>query len=94
MTTPTNRKNIYRSARSATGINKRQWARLFSLGETKGAAEVYKKELEDGEPGSRGVSMADALSATLIEYLFSQGYDVENMVFDEYGNIVDIPKTT
>lgn len=91
MSTEDSRKAIYKKARAATGINKRQWARLFHLGEFKGAAEVDKKEREPGAMNSRGVSHSDALAAGLLRYLHQEGRDVANIEFDEDGMVKLVP---
>lgn len=91
MSSDESRKAIYKRSRATTGINKRQWARLFSLGQEKGATEVDKKEKAIGEANSRGVNMPEALASGLLEYFYRQGYDVEKMEFDGDGNIVNIP---
>lgn len=87
------RKEIYKRARDTTGMNKRQWGKLFSLGEVKGATEVDKKEKNVGQAGGRGVNMPEALAAGLIEFLYNEGYDIENMDFNEDGEITNIPKS-
>jgi len=94
MSTPESRKEIYRRCRLTTDINKRQWAKLLNLGVMSGATEVGKKENPDKPTPSntsKGVSMADALAAGLLEYLYLKGFDVENTEFDDDGTILDIP---
>jgi hypothetical protein len=94
MSTESSRKDIYRQARAATNINKRQWARLMSLGSLDGniMSSVGKKEKRMGEPHSRGVTMTEALAAGLLEYLHNNGMDVKAIEFDDDGKILNIPK--
>ena len=86
------RKALYKSAREEMGINKRQWARLFNLGELKGAADVQKKELPTDQPLSRGVNKPEALASALLLFLHKKGYDVESITFDEKGYLANVPR--
>lgn len=93
MSTEETRKEIYKRARATCDINKRQWARVMSLGNLDGnmMASVGKKEKAIGEPHSRGVTMSEALAAGLLAYLYEQGKDIEGIEFDDEGNINNIP---
>lgn len=97
---PTNdtRKTIYRESRAHTGLNKRQWGRLFALGRTRNSHQVVGHKENPAAPGpdttSKGVNMPEALAAQLLVFLHDQGFDIEAVSFDEEGRVQTIPRKT
>lgn len=91
------KKVIYAECRVHTGLNKRQWGRLFALGKTKNTDQVVSHKENPAKPGegttSKGVNMPEALAAQLLVFLFDQGFDVANIEFDSDGRIINIPKS-
>lgn len=89
------RKAIYREARAHTGLNKRQWGRLFALGRTHNTHQVVGHKENPAKPGpgttSKGVNMAEALASQLLVLLHDQGVDIEGLRFDEKGRLTSIP---
>lgn len=89
------KKTIYRDCRAHTGLNKRQWGRLFALGNLKNTDQVVGHKENPEPPGkgttSKGVNMSEALAAQLLVFLHKQGFDVGNIVFDNDGHIMHIP---
>lgn len=89
------KKAIYRDSRAHTGLNKRQWGRLFALGNLKNTDQVvsHKENLE--QPGknttSKGVNMPEALASQLLVFLHDQGFDIEKIQFDKNGRVTEIP---
>lgn len=90
------KKAIYRECRAHTGLNKRQWGRLFALGSLKNTDQVVSHKENPAKPGpgttSKGVNMPEALASQLLAFLHDQGFDIEKIVFDENGKIVAISK--
>ncbi len=90
------KKAIYRDCRAHTGLNKRQWGRLFALGNLKNTDQVVSHKENPERPGkgttSKGVNMPEALAAQLLAFIHDQGFDVAGIEFDESGKIKQIPK--
>lgn len=89
------KKAIYRESRAHTGLNKRQWGRLFALGREKNSDQVVGHKENPTPPGpnttSKGVNLAEALASQLLVFLYNEGYDISKIQFDETGRIVDVP---
>lgn len=88
------KKEIYRDCRARTGLNKRQWGRLFALGNIKNTDQVVGHKENQNPPGigtSKGVNMSEALAAQLLSFLYDQGFDITNMEFDANGKVTGIP---
>lgn len=81
------KKRMYVWSRLQTQCNQKEWARLFTLGSSKGMSHVSEKE-----NGDRGVNMPEALAAQLLMFLYKNDFDVKNIQFDADGNIISIPK--
>lgn len=92
------KKTIYRDCRAHTGLNKRQWGRLFALGNVKNTDQVVSHKEKPEQPGkgttSKGVNMPEALASQLLSFLYDQGFDITNIEFDGEGKIKSIPKST
>lgn len=90
------KKAIYRECRAHTGLNKRQWGRLFALGNLKNTDQVVSHKENPDLPGpgttSKGVNMPEALAAQLLSFIHDQGFDTAQIEFDPEGRILDIPK--
>lgn len=96
MSTVDVKKAIYRDSRAHTGLNKRQWGRLFALGNLKNTDQVVSHKENTERPSkdttSRGVNMPEALAAQLLAFIHDQGFDVSAIEFDECGRIKQVPK--
>jgi len=96
MLDPLAKKRIYRACRAATGLNKRQWGRIFALGNLKNTDQVvgHKENPELPGPGStsKGVNMSEALASQLLFFLSEEGYDVGSIEFDEGGLMKPLKK--
>jgi len=96
MSTVEIKKAIYRDSRAHTGLNKRQWGRLFALGNPKNTDQVVSHKENPERPGrdttSKGVNMPEALASQLLTFLYDQGFDIANIEFDDSGRIKKIPK--
>lgn len=92
MSNKDSQKQIYRNCRGKTGLTPSQWGHLFTLGGTGGHKEVGKKELQSGEPNSRGVNMPEALASQLLLKLDKEGFDITSIVFNDDGLIKRFPK--
>lgn len=90
------KKEIYRECRARTGLNKRQWGRLFAIGKKNNTDQVVSHKEKQDKPGkgttSRGVNMPEALAAQLLAFLHDKGFDIAKIIFDENGKIIEIPK--
>lgn len=90
------RKSIYRSCRAHTGLNSRQWGRVFALGNLLNTAQVVGHKENPLPPASnntsKGVNKAEALAAQLLAFIHDQGFDIQAMTFDAQGKILEIPK--
>ena len=89
------KKTIYRDCRTHTGLNKRQWGRLFALGNRKNTDQVVSHKENTEQPGkgttSKGVNMPEALASQLLSFIHDQGFDIANIEFDDKGKIKNIP---
>lgn len=79
------KKEMYVKGRSGSGLNQPQWERLFNMG-GKGKSHVSEKEL-----GARGVNKPEALASQLLLFIAKQGFDINNIEFDENGYIISVP---
>lgn len=90
------KKTIYRESRAHAAVNQRQWGRLFALGNLKNTAQVVGHKENPLRPGkettSKGVNMPEALAAQLLMFIYDQGFDIENIEFDDNGRIINIPR--
>jgi len=91
---PLSLKKIYRRCRRVTGLDEKEWGYLFSAGNENAYREVYKKEADLDYKASRKVSLAEALTAQLLERAHLDGYDIKRFSFNEDGEIINLPKKT
>jgi hypothetical protein len=92
LTTPAQRRLVLIEARASTGLTAAVFGRLMNNGKADGDAVLYKKEADLTSPSHKGTTYTDVMSAELLCFLDSQGYDVQYTEFDKCGRIVNIPK--
>ena len=80
------KREMYKQSRLSTGCNQPQWAKIFNMG------LQGKSHVSDKEHGRRGVNKPEALASQLLLFIAKQGFDINNIVFDENGYIEDIPR--
>jgi DNA-binding transcriptional regulator YiaG len=85
MLTDETKKNMYKDSRLKSGLNQPQWARLFNM-DIEGKSHVSEKET-----GARGVNKPEALAAQLLLFIAKQGFDIDQIKFDESGYILEVP---
>jgi hypothetical protein len=90
------KKDIYRDGRDTIGLNKRQYGRIFALGQVNNSDQVVGHKENPIKPStgntSKGVNKAEALAAQLLVLLHEEGYLLKEMTFDEQGRILSAPK--
>jgi hypothetical protein len=90
------RRLLYIQCRMRTKLKKKEWGRLFALGNMKNCDQVvsHKENPPDSGKTSKGVNLAESLACQLLHFLHDQKYNLKKIQFDENGVITDIPLKT
>lgn len=90
------RRLLYIHCRTKTKLKKKEWGRLFALGNMKNCDQVVSHKENPPVPGktSKGVNLAESLASQLLVFLHDQTYNLKKIQFDDKGVITDIPLKT
>lgn len=89
------RRQLYIQCRAKTKLKKKEWGRLFALGNLKNCDQVVSHKENPPVPGktSKGVNLAESLASQLLVFLHDQTYNLKKIQFEK-GVITDIPLKT
>lgn len=83
---------LFKQKVETVGLSPRDLGRIFGLGDSAEETSIRRKLRDEDSKSFRTPTKSDVLAISLLEFLKTQGYDLETLKFDNAGGQVKIKK--